>query len=168
MAHAPALGWNSRGCARGFRSNRLAQVKESDAFSSVPGVMPTPRPEDSFQAWKTFIRLEEFPSERSRLSPISICVNRLRRPAMKQRHSWSPEVPPGQLMLFALHLECERVRTGRSHGRGHLAVLVVIAGHKTDAPDKTRRRVIGTLACFGSGGVGLGFWERLRLGFGPR
>ena len=37
-----------------------------------------------------------------------------------------------------------------------------------DAPDKTRRRVIGTLACFGSGGVGLGFWERLRLGFGPR
>ena len=42
------------------------------------------------------------------------------------------------------------------------------APYKQDAPDKTRRRVIGTLACFGSGGVGLGFWERLRLGFGPR
>jgi len=62
-------------------------------------------------------------------------------------------------------------------GAAHRAALEVggrtvaaLAGglSKIDAPDKTRRRVIGTLACFGSGGVGLGFWERLRLGFGPR
>jgi len=48
------------------------------------------------------------------------------------------------------------------------ALLEFLRPSKIDAPDKTRRRVIGTLACFGSGGVGLGFWERLRLGFGPR
>jgi len=68
-------------------------------------------------------------------------------------------------------VEVSELRTLLDDNGLSLAAVGTGAGwvkHKLDAPDKTRRRVIGTLACFGSGGVGLGFWERLRLGFGPR